>query len=126
MKKTLSISISLLILTFSCKKDKASDARPDRVQSISLENFFSHVFTYDDQQRLSRIDYDAASSLRFEYNGSGLVMQQYNGNTPDPDRKYDLTLVNGRVVSGRQYLPGNKVNEYNYQYDNDNKMAAAT
>jgi YD repeat-containing protein len=115
-----------MLLTFSCKKDKKSDAPQDRVHSISHDNFFSHVFTYDDQQRLSRIDYDAGSSLRFEYNGSGLLMQQYNGNTPDPDRKYDLTILNGRAVSGRQYLPGNKVNEYDYQYDNANMMSSAT
>lgn len=126
MKKTLSISICFMILTFSCKKEKGDDTKQDRVQSISHENLFSHVFTYDNQQRLSRIDYDAGSSLRFEYNGSGLLMQQYNGNAPDPDRKYDLTIVNGRAVSGRQYLPGNKVNEYDYQYDNANKMSSAT
>jgi hypothetical protein len=53
-------------------------------------------------------------------------MQQYNGSTPDPDRKYDLTILNGRAVSGRQYLPGNKVNEYDYQYDNANMMSSAT
>lgn len=116
----------MLMLAISCKKDKASHTQHDRVQSISHENFFVRHYTYDNQQRLTRIDYDAASSLRFEYNGSGLLMQQYNGNTPDPDRKYDLTIVNGRAVSGRQYLPDNKVNEYNYQYDSDNKIAAAT
>lgn len=125
MKKIVSILICLMLLVLSCKKNKDSN-RSERVQSISHVNFFSHIFTYDNQQRLSRIDYDAASSLRLEYNGSGLLMQQYNGNTPDPDRKYDLTIVNGRAVSGRQYLPGGKLNEYTYQYDNHNRLSAAT
>jgi len=115
-----------LLCSFSCKKGKNGEALPYRVHSISDGNFFTHTYTYDNLQRISRIDYDAASSIRFEYNASGLLMQQYNGNTPDPDRKYDLTIVNGRAVKGRQYLPGNKLNEYNFEYDNANRLSTAT
>lgn len=52
-----------MIVTFLCKKEKESDATQGSVQSISHENFFAYVFTYDNQQRLNRIDYDADEDL---------------------------------------------------------------
>jgi hypothetical protein len=119
--------IVLAMAVSACKKNKNEGpmASGDRIRSISNNTTFTYNFTYDNQKRISRIDYDAGSSVRFTYNSSGVVMQQYNGDTPDPERKFDLTVVNDLAVKGRQYLPGNKLNEYYYQYDGARKLTAA-
>lgn len=114
-----------LLLLISCSKSGSSPTAVKKVHTISDGNFFTRYYSYDDQKRLSRIDYDAGSSLRFTYSASGVSMQLYNAEAPHPDTKYDLTLVNGKAVSGRQYLAGNKVNEYSYNYDNEQRLTSA-
>ncbi len=126
MRRGLAATGIILILCFiSCKKDKNKSPGDNRLHSISDGNFFTHYHSYDNQNRLTRIDFDAGSSLRFEYTGAGVLIQQYNGETPNANMRYDLTLVNGRAVSGRQYLPANKLNEYSYQYDGQQRLSYA-
>lgn len=114
-----------LFLLISCSKKGSSPIAAKKIHTISDGSFFTRYYSYDEQKRLSRIDYDAGSSLRFTYSASGVSMQMYNAEAPNPDAKYDLTLVNEKAVSGRQYIAGNKVNEYSYTYDNEQRLVSA-
>ena len=113
---------TLFIVVASCKKDKKDNPGDKRIVSVS-DGSTAQLLAYDDQKRITRIDYNAAFSLRFEYSAAGVFIQQYGaGNTPDPDNKYDFTIVNGRITSGHKYLAGQRVNNFSFGYDGQQRL----
>jgi hypothetical protein len=115
---------SLVIIVVSCKKDKKDNPGDKRIVSVS-DGVNAQLLAYDDLKRISRIDYNAAFSLRFEYSAAGVFIQQYGaGNTPDPDVKYDFTIVGGRITSGHKYLANQRVNNFSYGYDGQQRLTS--
>jgi hypothetical protein len=117
-----------LLLFAACKKDK-NDPSPEQVNRVReiLGATEAKVFFYE-QDRLIRINSDAGYSIRFTYSPSEIIVQVYSSNDqPDPLGKYSFTLDNGRIASGRKYLPnGAVVHEYGYQYDNEQRLSSVT
>lgn len=122
---------AVVILLAACSKQNGS-GQPDlnydeeRIASITIKDETrTAVFTYDEQKRLSRIDYnyDDFLSLRFVYNGQTITAQYYKGAAPDPQReKYVFTLLNNRVVNSRMTNPNGSYNDTYFDYDAQNRM----
>lgn len=131
MKKIASpgmIGIVALLLFSGCKKNDSSPAEKiNRIKTLSTgtEN---KVFSYDNDSRLVRINSSDGYSIRFTYSSSEIVVQTYSSNDqPDPQGKYSFTIANGSITSGRKYLPnGAIVHEYEYQYDNQQRLQTVT
>ena len=84
-------------------------------------------FSYDNEKRLSRIDYEndyaPNLSVRFAYNGQTITAQYFKGAAPDPQKKkYTLTLLNSRVVNSRMGEPNEDHYNTSYEYDNEGRM----
>lgn len=82
-------------------------------------------FSYDNQKRLSRIDYDASTSLRVEYAADSILLQYYDGAAPNSQKKYVFNISNGRIVTGKDYKPGQATKNLFYQYDNQQRLIEA-
>lgn len=101
-----------LVYAPSCTKEKKTPAfnyEDQRIASITeRSNNQTATFSYDEQKRLSRIDYsyDGNPSLRFEYTLPTITAQYYKGAAPDITReKYVFTTLNGKVVNIRMTNP---------------------
>jgi len=107
-------------------KQPAFNYDEQRIASITIKDENrTAVFTYDDQKRLSRIDYnyDDHASLRFVYNGQTITAQYYMGAAPDPQReKYVFTTLNGRIVNTRMTYPSGDYLDTYFDYDAQNRM----
>lgn len=124
--KKLTLVLTTIIMVAACKKDKNGGIANQRISRI-LSGSEQQLLAYDNQKRITRIDYNAANSLRFEYSAAGVFIQQYGaGDVPNPDRKYDFTIVNNKITSGHRYLPGNFVDNFYYGYDEQEKLTTMT
>lgn len=120
--KKLTLAFVTIILVVACKKDKNGGPGNQRISRI-LSGSEQQLFAYDNQKRITRIDYNAAFSLRFEYSAAGVFIQQYGaGDVPNPNRKYDFTIVNGKITSGHRYLEDKFVDNFYYVYDEQQKL----
>ncbi|QEC43996.1 hypothetical protein [Pseudobacter ginsenosidimutans] len=121
----------IILLLASCSKQDGSGAPdPDydeqRIATITIKDeVLTATFAYDDQKRLSRIDYSdmGSPSLRFSYNGQTITARYYKGAAPDPQReKYVFTLLNNHVVNTRMTRPDNSYYDTYFEYDAQNRM----
>lgn len=123
---------SMLLLSASCSK---SDKQPpfvyeeQRIASIRNKiNGNTTSFTYDSENRLSRIDfnYDGNPSIRFEYALPVITVQYYKGAAPDITReKYTFTTLNGMVANYRMTRPDGTTYDTFFEYDNSGRMIEA-
>ena len=116
------IGVFLLIILPSCKKESNNNSGDYRISSIANGNS-STYFTYDDQKRLLRIDYDISRSLRAQYSPAGVILQYYNGEVPDAANKYEFNILNDLITTGRRYLTGGIVEDYTYTYDDKQRLS---
>lgn len=128
MKKHTVINILFSILTisvllFSCKKNnRGPDDKVQRIKSIA-DGSQATILEYDEQGRVIRLYYNASASLKFTYSPAGVNMQRLgSGDVPDPDRKTDFSMVNGRIVNGTEYLPDKRTRKFSYAYDDPGRL----
>jgi hypothetical protein len=116
--KTIFLVSFVLLFVLSCKKNSPGpDEKSQRIKSIS-DGSQATIFEYDEQGRVIRLYYNASSSLKFTYSPAGVNMQRLgSGDVPDPDRKTDFSIVNGRIVNGTEYLPDKRTRKFFYGYD---------
>ena len=122
---------AIVILSTACAKrdDPKSPSvnyEEQRISSISIKNENRTAnFLYDEEKRLSRIDYnyDELASLRIAYNGQTITAQYYKGAAPDPQReKYMFTTLNSRVVNSRMTRPDGSYYDTYFDYDSQGRM----
>jgi hypothetical protein len=124
----------VLLLMASCKKD-SGDEEPDFVYEeqriTSIRNKIdgnSATFTYDTENKLSRIDfnYDGNLSVRFDYTLPTITAQYYKGAAPDITReKYTFTLLNGMVANYRMTRANGNIYDTYFEYDDSGRMIEA-
>lgn len=123
--------LAIIILFTACSKrngpkEPTFNYDEQRIASITIKDETrTAVFSYDEQKRLSRIDYnyDDNPSLRFTYSGQTITAQYYKGAAPDPQReKYVFTTLNGRIVNSRMTNPNGSYYDTYFDYDTQNRM----
>ncbi|MGN6294140.1 MAG: hypothetical protein ACTHMV_15445 [Chitinophagaceae bacterium] len=123
--------LAIIILFTACSKrngpkEPTFNYDDQRIASITIKDETrTAVFSYDEQKRLSRIDYnyDDNPSLRFVYNDQTITAQYYKGAAPDPQReKYVFTTLNGRIVNSRMTNPNGSYHDTYFNYDTQNRM----
>lgn len=126
------IVISVLLLSVSCgKNDKQPPFVYEEQRIASIRNKLNGdntAFTYDNEKRLSRIDFnsDGSSSVRFEYTLPTITVQYYTGAAPDITReKYTFTTLNGMVANYRVTRPDGTIYDTFFEYDNSNRIIEA-
>lgn len=132
MNRLMMIGLIGLGLHLGCGKGGSNVPEPTLEESLVAQiddNRLSAAFQYDEQKRLSRIDYhyktqtNLNTSLRFRYDGQTISAQYYNGAAPDVEKEtYLFTLFNGKVVSVQVSLPSSIRVDYFYEYDQDDRM----
>ncbi len=86
------------LVLIACRKNgsDSEDPHQQRLHSISGGSE-KQVFEYDNEGRITRLYYNASYSLKFTYSPVGVNIQiMGSGDVPDPDRKFDFTIVDGR------------------------------
>lgn len=117
----LLLTCSILV---ACKKNDAGsgNGKKQRIRSIS-DGSSAQIFEYDNERRITRLYYNASYSLKFSYSPAGVNIQRLgSGDIPDPDRKYDFSIVNGRITNGTEYQPDKRTRRFNYNYDEAGRM----
>jgi hypothetical protein len=121
--KNLFLLSFVFLIGLSCKKDKSGgDEKPRRIKAIS-DGSQADILEYDEQGRVIRVYYNASASLKFTYSPAGVNMQRLgSGDVPDPDRKTDFSIVNGRIVNGTEFLPDKFTRKFSYGYDDPGRL----
>ncbi len=110
------------------KKPSLNYAEQRIVAITDRSNNQTVTFSYDEQKRLSRIDYnyDGNPSLRFKYTLPTITAQYYKGAAPDITReKYVFTLLNGNTVNVRTSYPDGTAYDTYLDYDANGRMREA-
>ena len=122
----MSILATLFASAFlACKKDKDNDPQPGssyRIKS-TLDGSDKKTFSYDNENRLTRIDF-TGGSYQITYSNVEIKAQTYfaNGN-PDPNWKYLFTLNSNRINGAFRYLPNGAIGrDYRFEYDSEGRL----
>jgi len=126
MKYVIVYSIGLLTFLISCKKDKTSGGNGKKIAAAVVNNI-NNVFSYDAQGRLQRLDYGVSHYLLAEYKAAGIVLQWYDAaGNPMPTRRYEFNMLDGRIVSGKEKKPNDRMINHSYGYDSEGRLAIHT
>jgi hypothetical protein len=122
MKQILLYVIILLTSTASCKKENNRNRNEKKI-SAAVVNNINHVFSYDAQGRLQRIDYGVNHYLLVEYKAAGLVLQWYEADgTPMANRRYEFNMLDGRIVSGKESKANGRIVTHAFGYDHEGRL----
>jgi hypothetical protein len=116
--------IACLVLTVSCKKGGNDNAiKVNRIAAVKTSNF-NHLYRYDEQNRLTGIDYSVSSHMNVSYSASGIVLQWNDGAGNPTDYRMELNIVDGRAISVKESNTNYRSDHF-YSYDSEGKMIQA-
>jgi len=128
MKQYLLFIIFLFLIFVSCKKDKGSNPGNSKKIASMSKGAETYTYTYDALGRLSRLDFHPSKwSLRFEYNGPGIVSRWYGpDDSPVTDSHTEYNIQNGRMGSFIHSETGNVTINGSYEYDGEGRLMKHT
>lgn len=114
----------LVIFAASACKKEGGNKHETAYRIKKIQNGAEYKnFTYDNQRRVSRIDFNTGS-FQFMYSTNEIVVQTYaTDGAPDPNWKYVFATENGRIKKGTRYLSTGTIGRnYTYAYDDNNRL----
>ncbi len=125
MKTKIFLAALVLLMAMACKKDKKEDKRSgsERIVRITDNMNPDQIFGYDNEKRLTRVTTVGSGSLQVTYQPTSILMQYHDAmGAPIPNKKYEFTLANGRIVKGYEYDGAANIREYIYTYNNNGQL----